>query len=118
MCISQSGRGRVIAADVEQDLENGGEAAARPALRRTVLTDEQRDEIREAFDLYVPRSCFFASLPRRQLFLWQLAPRLLVWSGGFCGWLDRLALVFVLRGLYQRCFLYCARRALTDVMVW
>lgn len=34
------------------DLENGGEAAARPALRRTVLTDEQRDEIREAFDLF------------------------------------------------------------------
>ncbi|KAK1863918.1 hypothetical protein I4F81_006471 [Pyropia yezoensis] len=34
------------------DLENGGEAAGRPALRRTVLTDEQRDEIREAFDLF------------------------------------------------------------------
>lgn len=35
------------------DLENGGgEAAGRPALRQPVLTDEQRDEIREAFDLF------------------------------------------------------------------
>lgn len=47
---------------MEQDLEHGGEAAGRPALRRAVLTDEQRDEIREAFDLYVPRSCFFLSI--------------------------------------------------------
>jgi len=34
-------------------LEKGVEAAGQPVLKRAVLTDEQRDEIREAFDLYV-----------------------------------------------------------------
>ncbi|OSX79471.1 hypothetical protein BU14_0076s0027 [Porphyra umbilicalis] len=34
------------------DLESGVEAASQPVLKRAVLTDEQRDEIREAFDLF------------------------------------------------------------------
>lgn len=63
------GWGRATAAGTEQDLENGGgEAAGRPALRQPVLTDEQRDEIREAFDLYVPcRLCYFGSWRRARL---------------------------------------------------
>lgn len=86
------GWGRATAAGTEQDLENGGgEAAGRPALRQPVLTDEQRDEIREAFDLYVPcRLCYFGSWRRARL----------CGSDELCDGLSMVAPVFL-------CCLYC-----------
>lgn len=88
--------------DVEQDLENGGEAAGRPALRRAVLTDEQRDEIREAFDLYVPCRIFFATLAAGVapvgVVCWNL------WLAGQGGPFH------VLRGLHQSCCVFLVLR--------
>lgn len=121
------GWGQATAAGTEQDLENGGgEAAGRPALRQPVLTDEQRDEIREAFDLYVPcRLCYFGSWRRARLCgsdelcdgLSMVAPFfvllvLLLSTAGGCSWtrLRRWGAVRIALPLYMVPHLGCVPR--------
>lgn len=91
-------------------MENGSEAVGRPALRRPVLTDEQRDEIREAFDLYVFRSFL--------LLLYQSTPLPSVCIHDIYGWLGRVAPYFVVLELHWCCsFLLVLRRGLMGTMV-